>query len=104
VIVRLGGLAIAVLMLAGCPVPPFTVKVEDELFVVTGVSGGELPVLSVVGAQEGTQRSSHRNHALVYWGVLTALDMQQLQQATQPQPRDYVRSASARAFLNANFT
>lgn len=83
----------------GAPAVPFGIKVDSEYFLVVNVAGTKL---SVVGAQEDSTAANHRSGVAVR-NLVTAQDLQQLQLATQPQPRDYVRSSAARAFLATNF-
>lgn len=95
-----GSPILKVTSVTGCPAVPFGVKIDSEYFTVVSVAG---TTLSVVGAQEGSTAATHRKGVAVR-SLITAQDFQQLQLATQPQPRDYVRSPGLRDYLGSTYS
>ncbi len=86
------------------PVCPFRVRMGTEWAVVALTIDGATP--RMVFSERGTEGSTAARQRVgtIVTHVVTAADLTGLVLATQPQPRDFVRSAGTRAYLADNFT
>jgi hypothetical protein len=99
-----GDMQATVKSVRGAPVAPFRVRMGSEWAVVCMTIDGTTPRL--VFSERGTEGSTAAKHnkGTIVTHVVTAADLTGLTLAAGPQPRDYVRSPAARAYLASTFT